>query len=143
MGEDLVALRNTANSRAGGRITGTVDRKRTASGSARLAFAMLRLGGTPLSSSDRRTPYRSPVRIALDHRAETRPAPFRFVEAQARDLSGRGISLVAPAKPDTDWLVVELGCPPDQIFLRCRVVSAQAAEDDGLTLLDCEFCGRL
>jgi hypothetical protein len=103
---------------------------------------MLHPGGTPLSSSDRRTPYRSPIRVALDHRAETRPAPFRFVDAQARDLSGRGISLVAPAKPDTDWLVVELGSPPDQIFLRCRVLSAQATDDDGVTL-DCEFCGRL
>jgi hypothetical protein len=101
------------------------------------------LVGEALSAIDRRMPYRSPIRVALDHRAETRPAPFRFVEAQARDLSGRGISFVARARPDTDWVVVELGLPPDQIFLRCRVKNASPGQDDGTTLLDCEFYGRI
>ena len=124
-------------------MTGAAGTIATTLPAAAESSAMLRQGGSALSTNDRRVPYRSPIRVALDHRAPTRPAPFRFVDAQARDLSGKGMSFIASVRPDTEWLVVELGSAPDQVFLRCRVMDSSPAEDDGMTLVDCQFCGRL
>jgi hypothetical protein len=98
--------------------------------------------GDCMNSPTKRMPFSGPLCMAFNHGKPTRPAPFRFIEVEPKEISGSGVSFVSPQKPTEELLVEQLGAPEHAIFIQRRVTSVESGSD-GRRVVECAFRRKL
>ena len=70
-----------------------------------------------------RRPFMTVQRVAPCSGQEV-PADEKFFEVQCNDLSEAGFSFFMPDQPEFDTLVVELGVPPNMVYVGAEVMNS-------------------
>jgi len=130
-----------------------LDRKRTIA--EEVAEVLKTLGASPADATtpngkeaDTRSGQRRPVhrrqRIAPMFGGML-PSPRKFFEAECRDVGPSGIALVLERPPDFEFLVVELGTPPNAAYFTAQVVRVAGVRLHGRKkyLVGCGFTGKV
>jgi PAS domain S-box-containing protein len=100
-------------------------------------------GGRERRKRPRRSfPYRQRVAPIVDGEL---PRPEQFVEIDCKDIGVGGFSYVAPAPPQSESLVVELGNPPEVTRMIAQIAHVTRVELDGTKqyLIGCSYSGRV
>ena len=85
----------------------------------------------PFACKQRIAPYASPL-----------PDPSTFREVMCRDISTSGFSFLSTTDPEFTELIIELGVPPNSIYVVARVARVSQLPDNGGLVVGCQFTGR-
>lgn len=91
-----------------------------------------------------RLPFNKVQRIAPYDALRLPSAEAMFREVRCHDISALGIAFYWPSRPDFEYLVLELGSPPEVTHITARVVrTVIVVGTQSEHLVGCRFLGRV